>query len=93
MNDRSVTAIGSLGAPERLVREHLNITASGDFDAVEANVTADYFNHRSADEPDGFHPDRSSSSACCSPVAANVVLNASQRIGSFVRKNSGICAS
>ena len=36
---------------ERLVREHLNITARGDIEAVEANVTSDYFNHRCADEP------------------------------------------
>ena len=36
---------------ERLAREHLEITARGDFGAVDANVTADYFNHRCADEP------------------------------------------
>ena len=36
---------------ERLVRDHLEITARGDLTAVDANVTADYFNHRSADEP------------------------------------------
>jgi predicted ester cyclase len=36
---------------EALVREHLNLTARGDFEAVERNVTADFFNHRSTDEP------------------------------------------
>lgn len=36
---------------ERLVREHLELTAGGDINAVDANVTSDYFNHRSADEP------------------------------------------
>jgi ketosteroid isomerase-like protein len=36
---------------EDLVREHLRIVATGDFDAVDSNVTPDYFNHRSADEP------------------------------------------
>jgi predicted ester cyclase len=51
MNNQFVTTPENLRATERLVREHLNITASGDIDAVEANVTSDYFNHRSADEP------------------------------------------
>lgn len=36
---------------ERLASDHLNITASGDFEAVVGNVTADYYNHRCADEP------------------------------------------
>ena len=36
---------------EKQAREHLRIVASADFDAVEANVTQDYFNRRSADEP------------------------------------------
>lgn len=36
---------------ERLALEHLRIVAEADFEAVEANVTADYFNFRSADEP------------------------------------------
>ncbi len=36
---------------EEQAREHLRIVASADFDAVEANVTHDYFNRRSADEP------------------------------------------
>lgn len=31
--------------------EHLRIFAAGDVAAVNANVTVDYFNHRSADEP------------------------------------------
>ncbi|MEP6955851.1 MAG: nuclear transport factor 2 family protein [Chthoniobacterales bacterium] len=35
----------------RLAREHLEITARRDFAAVDANVTADYFNHRRAEEP------------------------------------------
>ena len=35
----------------RLSREHLRIVAAGDEDAVPANLTPDYFNHRSADEP------------------------------------------
>ena len=51
MNNQFVTTRENLSAAERLVREHLNITASGDTDAVGANVTSDYFNHRSADEP------------------------------------------
>ena len=36
---------------EHLVREHLRIVATADFDAVDDNVTPDYFNRRSADEP------------------------------------------
>jgi predicted ester cyclase len=51
MNNQFVTTTENPSAAERLVREHLNITASGDIEAVEANVTSDYFNHRSADEP------------------------------------------
>ena len=39
------------GEYERLAREHLRIVAEGDFDAIEENVTDDYFNVRSADEP------------------------------------------
>lgn len=35
----------------RLALEHLRIVADGDLDAVDANVTPDYFNLRSADEP------------------------------------------
>ena len=46
MNDDSV--IDDL---ERLAREHLRIVTSADFDAVADNVTPDYFNRRSADEP------------------------------------------
>jgi hypothetical protein len=34
-----------------LVREHLNLTARGDLEAAEANVTSDFFNHRCMDEP------------------------------------------
>lgn len=51
MNNQFVTAHESSSAAERLAREHLNITAGGNFQAVEGNVTPDYFNHRSADEP------------------------------------------
>lgn len=36
---------------EHLAREDLDIVATGDLDAVDAHVTSDYFNHRSADEP------------------------------------------
>lgn len=36
---------------ERLAREHLRIIESGDEDAIEANITSDFFNLRSADEP------------------------------------------
>ncbi|WP_254544300.1 ester cyclase [Halomarina pelagica] len=38
---------------DRLAREHLRIVAAADFDAVDGNVTPDYVNHRSADEPMG----------------------------------------
>jgi hypothetical protein len=34
-----------------MAREHLRIVAAGDESAVPANLTADYLNHRSADEP------------------------------------------
>jgi len=40
-----------IGQVEHLAREHLRIFAAGDLDAVAAHVTADYLNHRSADEP------------------------------------------
>jgi predicted ester cyclase len=53
MNDSSVSAQENDGTAERLAREHLNITASGNIEAVEKNVTPDYFNHRCADEPMG----------------------------------------
>jgi predicted ester cyclase len=36
---------------ELLVREHLNLTARGDFALAETNVTRDFFNHRCLDEP------------------------------------------
>ena len=49
--DRLVSAAEYRATAERLAREHLNITASGDLDAVDKNVTADYFNQRCADEP------------------------------------------
>lgn len=51
MNNRSPTIDDSPDAAERLVRDHLDLTARGDIDAVEGNVTSDYFNHRCADEP------------------------------------------
>jgi ketosteroid isomerase-like protein len=41
------------GEAERLAREHLRLVAAGDQDAAARNVTADYFNRRSADEPLG----------------------------------------
>lgn len=41
----------TMGEAERMAREHLRIVAAGDESAVPANVTADYLNHRSADEP------------------------------------------
>jgi len=51
MKNEIPSSAGSSNVSERLVRDHLNLTANGDFAAVEANVTADDFNHRSADEP------------------------------------------
>jgi len=45
-NDR-----GTIGQAEHLAREHLRIVATGDEEAIAGNVTSDYFNHRSADEP------------------------------------------
>ncbi len=51
MSDPALKAEDKMGATELLVREHLNLTARGDLEAVEANVTSDYFNHRCADEP------------------------------------------
>lgn len=51
MNDSSVSTHENSRTAERLAREHLNITASGKIEAVEGNVTPDYFNHRCADEP------------------------------------------
>ncbi len=36
---------------ECVAREHLRIVAAGDERAIAANVTTDYLNHRSADEP------------------------------------------
>lgn len=38
-------------AAELLVRQHLDLTARGNFQAVEKNVTSDFFNHRCTDEP------------------------------------------
>ena len=35
----------------RVAVEHLEIVARGDLDAVEGNVTADFLNHRSTQEP------------------------------------------
>ena len=35
---------------ERLVQD-LRIVADADVEAIDASVTSDYFNHRSADEP------------------------------------------
>ncbi|WP_424949782.1 ester cyclase [Deinococcus sp.] len=41
----------SAADPETLARDHLHIVAAGDMQAAVANVTAEYLNHRSADEP------------------------------------------
>jgi len=41
----------SIGEAERVAREHLRIVATGDENAVKKNVTPDYWNHRSNDEP------------------------------------------
>lgn len=38
-------------SPESIAREHLRIFTAGDHTAVVGNVTDDYLNHRSADEP------------------------------------------
>lgn len=51
MNSSLEAQPGVIKEAERLAREHLCIFAAGDFDAVTANVTSDYFNRRSADEP------------------------------------------
>lgn len=47
----SIVASDGLTLAEQLVREHLNLTARADLDAVDANVSSDFFNHRCADEP------------------------------------------
>lgn len=39
------------GEAGRIAVEHLEIVARGDLDAVEGNVTDDFLNHRSAQEP------------------------------------------
>jgi SnoaL-like polyketide cyclase len=36
---------------ERLVREHLELMASGDLTAADRNVSVYFFNHRCSDEP------------------------------------------
>ncbi len=41
----------AIAEKERVAREHLRIIAEGDEAAIAANVTSDYFNYRSADEP------------------------------------------
>jgi hypothetical protein len=51
MSNRSGSPEERRSVSERLVRDHLNLTAAADIDAVEANVTSNFFNHRSADEP------------------------------------------
>ena len=51
MNDVAETKQSVMNEMERVAREHLRIFADGDEAAVAANVTADYFNLRSADEP------------------------------------------
>ncbi len=51
MNGQVEIDQGSMSQAERAAREHLRIVADGDEHAVTTNVTADYFNQRSADEP------------------------------------------
>ncbi len=51
MTDSATSVEQAMGEVERLAREHLRLVADADLDAAEANVTPDYFNHRSADEP------------------------------------------
>jgi hypothetical protein len=51
MNDPLAANPTTMTVAERLAREHLRIVADGDQDAVARNVTADFFNHKSADEP------------------------------------------
>ncbi len=51
MNSSLEAQPGVIGEVERIAREHLRIFAAGDLDAVAANVTSDYLNRRSADEP------------------------------------------
>jgi len=51
MSDGIVPPDDNLSVAERLIREHLNLTARGDLEAAEANVTSDFFNHRCTDEP------------------------------------------
>jgi hypothetical protein len=46
MNSRSLITDETLDVKERLVRQHLNLTARGDIGAVEANVTSDQRSHR-----------------------------------------------
>ncbi len=50
MNDQIISSPGD-SVVERLARDHLIITAAGDLNAVDQNVTGDYLNHRCADEP------------------------------------------
>lgn len=45
------TGTSSNAQAEALACEHLHILAAGDMQAAAVNVTQDYFNHRSADEP------------------------------------------
>ena len=53
MQTLSETGQSSATSPdaEALARDHLYLVASGDLEAAARNVTADYFNHGSADEP------------------------------------------
>ena len=45
------TGSSSTAQAEALACDHLHILAAGNMQAAAANVTSDYFNHRSADEP------------------------------------------
>ena len=51
MNSLIESGQAAMGEIERVAREHLRIVAAGDEAAIAVNVTSDYFNHRSADEP------------------------------------------
>jgi predicted ester cyclase len=51
MNSQVEVQSHAISQAEHLAREHLRIFADGDLEAVAGNVTANYLNHRSADEP------------------------------------------
>lgn len=51
MNGSHEPGRGATDDAQRVACEHLRIVAAGDESAIAGNVTADFFNHRSADEP------------------------------------------